>query len=143
MRITHSHRPALTRRSTYPYTPTGGGTPGSTANDPRDKTGRSVLNDGLLPPIAHPGGALPSGGDPVNRFGSACSAYAADLNYDFSQGSGEIGGKPSAIGVYRSDAGTLATCPRGSSPVDLVHPECWPTQRLVAEAAPGHFLDKE
>jgi hypothetical protein len=105
--------------------------------------GRSVANDGLLPPIAHSGGALPSGGDPVNRFGSGCSAYAADLNYDFSQGTGEIGGVPSGVGVYRSDARTLATCPRGSSPVDLVHPECWPTRRLVAQAAPGHFLDKE
>jgi hypothetical protein len=84
----------------------------------------SVLNDGLLPPIAHPGGALPSGGDPVNRFGSGCSAYAADLNYDFSQGNGQIGGVPSGIGVYRSDARTLATCPRGTSPADLVHPEC-------------------
>jgi hypothetical protein len=105
--------------------------------------GRSVLNDGLLPAIAHPGGALPSGGDPVNRFGSGCSAYAADLNYDFSRGSGQVGGVPSGIGVYRSDARTLATCPRGSSPDDLVHPECWPTRRLVAEAAPGHFLDKE
>ncbi len=105
--------------------------------------GRSVLNDGLLPPIAHPGGALPSGGDPVNRFGSGCSAYAADLNYDFSQGTGQIGEVPSAIGVYRSDARTLATCPRGSNPADLVHPECWPTRRLVAEAGPGHFLDKE
>jgi hypothetical protein len=105
--------------------------------------GGSVLNDGLLPPIAHPGGALPSGGDPVNRFGSGCSAYAADLNYDFSQGNGQIGGVPSGIGVYRSDARTLATCPRGTNPADLVHPECWPTRRLVAEAAPGHFLDKE
>jgi hypothetical protein len=94
--------------------------------------GRTVRNDGLLPAIAHAGGALPSGGDPVNRFGSGCSAYAADLNYDFSQGNGQTGGVPSGVGVYRSDARTLATCPRGSSAVDLVHPECWPVRRLVA-----------
>src|SRR5438067_7376627 len=33
-----------------------------------------------------------------------------------------------SIGVYRSDASTLAGCPQGSSPTDLVHPECWPTR---------------
>jgi hypothetical protein len=105
--------------------------------------GRSVRNEGLLPPIDFPGGPLHAGGDPVDRFGAGCSAYATDLNYDFSRGDHTPGGVPNGIGIYRSDASTLAGCPRGSDPTDLVHPECWPTRRMAAVAAPGHFLDKE
>jgi hypothetical protein len=100
--------------------------------------GRSVTNEGLLPPITVAGTALPSGGDPVYRTGSDCSLYASDLNY----GGGAIGQTPSIVGLYRSTPQVLRSCPQGSGR-DLVHPGCWPTRRAVAVAATGHFLDKE
>ena len=102
--------------------------------------GRSLTNEGLLPPVSSEAGDLPSGGDPVDVAGVGCeSLYAASLAYTiepdpFIQGT-------NGIAVYRSDPETLANCPGGSDP------SCWPTRRLVAQATVeegrGHFLDKE
>jgi hypothetical protein len=104
--------------------------------------GRTVANEGLLPALTEPDGTtvLPSGGDPVDVAVAGCDAlYAGNLNYDFTKPFPF----PSGVGVYRSDPATLASCPQGVSNGGMTHPECWPTQRLVDVAAPGHFLDKE
>jgi hypothetical protein len=104
--------------------------------------GRTVTNEGLLPALTAPDGTttLPSGGDPVDVAGSDCGhLYAASLNYDASQPFPF----PSGVGVYRSDPGTLASCPQGSSDGGLTNPSCWPTRKLIDFAAPGRFLDKE
>jgi hypothetical protein len=101
--------------------------------------GRTVANEGLLPPVQAAGQAIPSGGDPVFVTGKGCSLYGASLNY----GSGALGETPSAVGVYRSDVDTATSCPQGDSDGGLTHPECWPTRRAVDVAGPGRFLDKE
>jgi hypothetical protein len=104
-------------------------------------SGRSVLNEGLLPAVTvSPGTDIPSGGDPTFVFGSKCRAvYGASINY----GSGELGETPSIEAVYRSTPKQLATCPQGGAGGTLTHPECWPVRRAVATAAPGHFIDKD
>jgi hypothetical protein len=76
---------------------------------------------------------VPSGGDPVDVFAPDCRAYAASLAFDPED---PING-PNGIAVYRSDPATLRSCPGGADA------SCWPVRRAVAEAAPGHFLDKE
>jgi hypothetical protein len=104
--------------------------------------GRTLTNEGLLPALTAPDGTtvLPSGGDPVDFVAKNCDAvYAGSLDYDATQAFPF----PSGVGIYRSDPHTLSTCPQGESNGGLTHPECWPTQRLVDYAAPGHFLDKE
>jgi hypothetical protein len=101
--------------------------------------GRTVANEGLLPPVQIAGQSIPSGGDPVFVTGKGCSLYAGSLNY----GSGALGETPSGVGVYRSTVRTATTCPQGESNGGLTHPECWPTRRVVDVAAPGRFLDKE
>jgi hypothetical protein len=98
--------------------------------------GVDLTNEGLLPHIVLSDGTttVPSGGDPVDvcsRSGGVSTFYAASLNFD------PFFGFPSAIGAYKSDPATLASCPGG------VDPSCWPTSIAVAEAAPDHFLDKE
>lgn len=107
--------------------------------------GQSLTNEGLLPPVtllSDPTREVPSGGDPVDVAGEPTSAgclflYAASLAYDpfdpFTQ--------PNGIAVYRSTPRILATCPTDFP--NNSNPACWPTRRLVAEAAPSHFLDKE
>jgi hypothetical protein len=97
----------------------------------------------MLPALTDSDGSLlPSGGDPVDVASDDCKAlYAANLNYSL-EGTGPLP-FPSAIGVYRTTPETLATCPQGDSNGGLTHPECWPTRKVLAEAAPGHFLDKE
>jgi hypothetical protein len=94
--------------------------------------GRSVANEGLLPPVEIGGADVPSGGDPVDVAGPGCRLYAGSLNYDPE----DPFHRPNGVGVYRSDLGTLAGCPGGADPT------CWPTRRAVAVAQPGHFLDK-
>src|SRR3954453_8955178 len=104
--------------------------------------GSTLANEGLLPALTAPDGStsLPSGGDPVDAAGGACKhLYAASLNYDATQPFPF----PSGVGVYRSDPGTLASCPQGRSNGGLTNPSCWPTRKLVDFAAPGRFLDKE
>jgi hypothetical protein len=98
--------------------------------------GATVRNEGLLPSVAllsDPKHKVPSGGDPVDIADAECNFFAASLAYDpFDPFT-----KPNGIAVYRSDAGTLASCPGGSQQ------SCWPKRRLAVEAEPGHFLDKE
>lgn len=103
--------------------------------------GRSVDNEGLLPPVRSASGvAVPSGGDPTFAFGPDCSnVYGASINY----GSGPIGETPSIEAIYRSSPARLASCPQGGSGGTLTHPSCWPDRRQVATAAPGHFIDKD
>jgi hypothetical protein len=95
--------------------------------------GRSVANEGLLPPVQIGGADVPSGGDPVDVADAGCRLYAGSLNYD----PVDPFHRPNGVGVYRTDPATLAGCPGG------VDPACWPTRRAVAIAEPGHFLDKE
>ncbi len=94
--------------------------------------GKSVTNEGLLPPIDFGGGTLvPSGGDPVNMSDGKCKLYAVDLNYDPNTLF------PNGIGLYKSNPQTLASCPGGTDS------SCWPKRKLVAAATgPEHFLDK-
>lgn len=119
--------------------------------------GRSLANEGLLPPVgfADPAkGEVPSGGDPVDVTGTTNEAgtgpgcaymYAASLAYDPVDPFGNDNG----IAVYRSTPALLAAC---ETDVDPANPACWPVRRLVAEgtatpapspADPSHFLDKE
>ena len=95
--------------------------------------GRSVENEGLLPPVKIGGRDVPSGGDPVDVVDDACNLYAGSLNYDPE----DPFNNPNGVGVYKSDPQTLANCPGGADP------SCWPTRRVVAVNKPGHFLDKE
>ena len=96
--------------------------------------GRSVANEGLLPPVEIGGADVPSGGDPVDVASAGCRLYAGSLNYDPE----DPFHRPNGIGVYRSSPATLAACPGGGA-----DPACWPIRRAVAVAQPGHFLDKE
>ncbi len=96
--------------------------------------GRSVTNEGLLPPVQIGGADVPSGGDPVDVASAGCRLYAGSLNYDPE----DPFHRPNGVGVYRTSPATLAACPGGGA-----DPACWPTRRAVAIAEPGHFLDKE
>ncbi len=107
--------------------------------------GKSLANEGLLPELSIDGTIVPSGGDPVDVAGSGCTFFAADLNYTLGS---DYGTEPNGIGVYKSDAATLASCdPTTQTP-------CWPKGKIVASAnvhgqpnpptpgSPAHFLDK-
>jgi hypothetical protein len=95
--------------------------------------GRSVQNEGLLPPVSIAGQDAPSGGDPVVVADDECNLYAGSLNYNPQ----DPFANPNGVGVYRTTPQTLASCAGGSDPA------CWPTRRAVAVNEPGHFLDKE
>jgi hypothetical protein len=107
--------------------------------------GRTLTNEGRLPPVTTAAGVeIESGGDPVDVAGTrnaqgtarGCAfLYASSLAYDVEAADPFTG--PNGIALYRTTPGTLETCGGGTDP------SCWPTRRLVAEAAPGHFLDKE
>jgi hypothetical protein len=105
--------------------------------------GRSVRNEGLLPPLMVRGEVLPSGGDPVVQSDNACNIYMASLNY----GADAFDTGSNGIGLYKTTPRTLANCPQGEDPDNLTHQACWPNRRLVATAevvgGVGHFLDKE
>jgi hypothetical protein len=92
--------------------------------------GRTVRNEGLLPPVTIAGQPVPALGDPVDAAGEGCSLYASSVNSTPDD-------RVNAIVVYRSRPDTLASCPGGSDAA------CWPTRRAVATAGPPHFLDKE
>jgi hypothetical protein len=95
--------------------------------------GRSLANEGLLPPVTIGADERPSGGDPVVAVDDrSCDLYMVDLNYDPDDAFGNTNG----VGVYKSDARTLAGCPGGPDP------SCWPQRRAAAQGAPPHFLDK-
>jgi len=105
--------------------------------------GKTVANEGLLPPLTVAGTTLPSGGDPVSQSDGACNIYMASLNYGpdpFNEG-------VNGVGLYKTTPERLRNCPQGEDPANLTHPSCWPTRRLVATAevagGVGHFLDKE
>ena len=110
--------------------------------------GRTLRNEGLLPPVtvpSDPSRELPSGGDPVKAAGTTNAAgtsagcaflYAASLAYNPSDPFGDVNG----IAVYRSTPGILAACPTEFP--NNANPACWPTRRLVVEAAPSHFLTR-
>ncbi len=92
--------------------------------------GRTLRNEGLLPPVTIAGQPVPARGDPVDVAGRGCSLFA-----------GSVGSTPddriNAVVVYRSRPDTLASCAGGTAAA------CWPTRRAVATAGPPHFLDKE
>jgi hypothetical protein len=94
--------------------------------------GRTVRNEGLLPSIDVGGGVMvPSGGDPVDISTPDCTFVAGGLNYDPEDLF------PNGVGLYTSDARTLATCPGGADP------SCWPNRKMVAQSDDPHvFLDK-
>jgi hypothetical protein len=94
--------------------------------------GRTVHNEGLLPAIDFGDGVMvPSGGDPVDVATRDCTFFAGDLNYDPETLS------PNGVGLYKSNARTLASCPGGTAP------SCWPTRTVVAQSDDPHvFLDK-
>ena len=92
--------------------------------------GRTLRNEGLLPPVTIGSQPVPARGDPVDVAGRGCSLFA-----------GSVGSTPddriNAVVVYRSRPDTLASCAGGTAAA------CWPTRRAVATAGPPHFLDKE
>ncbi|MGY2704242.1 hypothetical protein ACVW2K_003826 [Nocardioides sp. HB32] len=91
--------------------------------------GSSVRNEGLLPAIDFGGGTMvPSGGDPVDISTRDCTFLAVDLNYDPEDFF------PNGVGIYRSDAATLARCPGGTDP------SCWPDREVVAQSTDPHVL---
>jgi hypothetical protein len=92
--------------------------------------GRTVRNEGLLPPVTIAGQSIPARGDPVDVAGQGCSLYASSIN---STPDDRVDG----VVAYRSRPDTLASCPGGSAA------GCWPTRRVVATAELPHFLDKE
>jgi hypothetical protein len=92
--------------------------------------GRTLRNEGLLPPVTIAGEPVPARGDPVDVAGQGCSLYASSLNSTPDD-------RINAVVVYRSRPETLASCPGGSDAA------CWPTRRAVATAGLPHFLDKE
>ena len=92
--------------------------------------GRTLRNEGLLPPVTIAGQPVPAHGDPVDVAGEGCSLYASSVN---STADDRLQG----IAVYRSRPETLASCPGGSDAA------CWPTRRAVATTVLPHFLDKE
>jgi hypothetical protein len=107
--------------------------------------GRSLTNEGLLPPaalISDPTREVPSGGDPIMVAAGGCALYGGGLAYDPNDPFHNVNG----VQVAKSDPATLASCPGGADP------SCWPVSRLVAEAqshpdctpaaSPCHFLDK-
>lgn len=106
-----------------------------------NNSGRTVVNEGLLPTVTSANGdAVPSGGDPTFKMSGDCkNVFGASINY----GSGAIGNTPSIEAVYRSTPHRLRTCPQGGSGGTLTHARCWPDRRAVATAAPGHFIDKD
>lgn len=93
--------------------------------------GARVTKEGRLPDVRVGRASVPSGGDPAVASDAGCNLYAASLAYDPRD---EV---PNGIAVYRSNPATIAACPGGTAP------DCWPRKRMVAKAAPGHFLDKE
>jgi hypothetical protein len=97
--------------------------------------GRSVTNEGLLPPVEIAGEPIESGGDPVMVIEDrTCDLYAGGLNYDFLP---DFDFVPNGIGIYKSDPKTLGNCPGGTSP------SCWPTRKaIVSTTDPGLFIDK-
>jgi hypothetical protein len=107
--------------------------------------GRTLTNEGRLPPVTTAAGVeIESGGDPVdvagtlNAHGTApgCAfLYASSLAFDLEAADPLVG--PNGIALYRTTPERLETCGGGTDA------SCWPTRRLVAEAQPGHFLDKE
>jgi hypothetical protein len=96
--------------------------------------GATLTTEGLLPTVTFADGvAVPSSGDPVVAF----DAYMATLN------NVDVEGVPktySGVGVYRTTASTLRSCPGGDDPT------CWPTNALADQVIsdPEHFhlLDK-
>lgn len=106
-----------------------------------NNSGRTVVNEGLLPTVKSANGdVVPSGGDPTFKISGDCkNVYGASIDY----GSGAIGDTPSVEAVYRSTPHRLRTCPQGGSGGTLTHPRCWPDRRAIATAAPGHFIDKD
>jgi hypothetical protein len=92
--------------------------------------GRTLRNEGLLPPVTIAGEPVPARGDPVDVAGQGCSLYASSVNSTPDD-------RINAVVVYRSRPETLASCPGGSDAA------CWPTRRAVATAGLPHFLDKE
>ncbi len=92
--------------------------------------GRTVRNEGLLPPVTIAGETVPALGDPVDVAGHGCGLYASSVNSTPDD-------TVNAIVVYRSRPRILASCSGASDPA------CWPTHRAVATAGPPHFLDKE
>lgn len=96
--------------------------------------GRTVANEGLLPPVSEHGQQVESGGDPVTAAGPGCGLYAADLNYD-AVPQGDL--VPNGVGVYRTTPARLRSCAGGESAA------CWPVRRAVAVNPDPHvFLDK-
>ena len=92
--------------------------------------GRTLRNEGLLPPVTIAAQPVPALGDPVDVAGKDCSLYASSVNSTPDD-------RIQAIAVYRSRPDTLASCAGG------LDAACWPTRRAVATAGLTHFLDKE
>lgn len=92
--------------------------------------GRTLRNEGLLPPVTIAGQPVPARGDPVDVAGQGCSLFAGSVGSTSDD-------RINAVVVYRSRPDTLASCAGGTAAA------CWPTRRVVATAGPPHFLDKE
>ncbi len=95
--------------------------------------GATIKQDGQLPTVTIGGFTVPSGGDPVDRWSSTCSAFTSDIDFTTtSTGATQASG----VVVRSSTAANLGTC---SSPAT-----CWPTRRIIDSTTAGaNFLDKD
>ena len=91
--------------------------------------GRTLRNEGLLPPVTIAGQPVPALGDPVDIAGEGCSLYASSVNSTLMTASRR---SPSTAAVPTSrHRARAALMPRAGRPA------------AVATAGPTHFLDKE
>jgi hypothetical protein len=99
--------------------------------------GRSVANEGLLPPVAvlgSPAGDHVPASDPVEASDQACNLFAASNGSNVPE-AGFVP-KTNSIELFRSNPATLASCGGGDDR------SCWPVGRAVAVNEDQHFLDK-
>jgi hypothetical protein len=95
--------------------------------------GSSITKEGQLPAATIAGATVPSGGDPVSRFSSNCTAFAADIDFNLTSKGATL---QSGVVVRSSTPANLATC---STPT-----ACWPTTRVIdSTTVSSQFLDKD
>jgi hypothetical protein len=95
--------------------------------------GSSITKEGQLPAVTIAGATVPSGGDPVSRFSSSCTAFAADIDSNLTSTGTTL---QSGVVVRSSTAAILATCATPTA--------CWPTAKVIdSTTASSQFLDKD
>jgi len=95
--------------------------------------GSTITQDGQLPSITFGGATVPSGGDPVMRWSSGCTAFASDIDYRFDSTGATL---QSGVVVRSNTAANLGTCTSPST--------CWPTAKVIDSTTTStNFMDKD